>query len=748
MTHESRPEAAIEVAGEPTSKVPETAPQLPQSAPLEAALLWASRGVPVFPVAIRPKAGRGTDKRPLTVRGHHDASTTGTDIVKMFTHLPMRLIDDEVLGVGALPGAAGFVVVDLDMPNDKRGSGLVKADALGLPTATFTASTGSGGEHRWFRKRDRGTSVSNTSPWADDGIDIRADAGWVVVDTVTPWGTWNEHPRSTRWDTVAAMPETMWEALTKGTTTSSGSTVSTAGWRRFDADTHLPLLHPSIPELIEVLRGEGAQVLAFRTREGGEPYLDITCDGRNPSASLGYVSPTTLNVFSASWPGRPSGPQDVITLGELVLDGHGLEGGEATPRPTARKVTLTAASTITPRRVRWTWEGRLAMGTIGLLSGPEGLGKSTLAYWIAARVTRGQLPGEHLGTPRGVLIAAAEDSWEHTIVPRLMAADADLERIFRVEVTAPDDIHLNLTLPKDIDGLLSASRTADAAMLILDPLTSRVDERLDTHRDAETRRALEPLARFADDSHLAVLGLIHHNKSGATDPLALVMGSKAFTAVARSVHTVIRDPDDETDKARLFGTPKNNLGSTDLPVLRFVIEGHAIQTDDGTAITGRLEWCGESAGTIGDAVRRGSESTDERSATADATEWLTEYLFTQGGRAKVADIKRSGSGAGHSYDSLKRAKRRLGIDHGKVGFAGDGYWMQKDVQSEQPPPQSEQPSQSTVRGESLTALIDTCVLPLDQAEQPEQPEQRGETCAVCTWALGSEGHADKCGAVA
>lgn len=48
------------------------------------------------------------------------------------------------------------------------------------------------------------------------------------------------------------------------------------------------------------------------------------------------------------------------------------------------------------------------------------------AYWAAAQVTRGELPGVYAGAPKDVLIAATQDSWEHTIVPRLIAAAADL----------------------------------------------------------------------------------------------------------------------------------------------------------------------------------------------------------------------------------------------------------------------------------------------------------------------------------
>src|SRR5476651_1994147 len=94
-----------------------------------------------------------------------------------------------------------------------------------------------------------------------------------------------------------------------------------------------------------------------------------------------------------------------------------------------RHIILTKASQIKPRPVFWLWKNRLALGTLGLLAGRQGVGKSTLAYWVAARLTRGELYGTYFGTPKAVLICAAEDSWEHTIVPRLIAAGADRDRI-------------------------------------------------------------------------------------------------------------------------------------------------------------------------------------------------------------------------------------------------------------------------------------------------------------------------------
>ena len=100
--------------------------------------------------------------------------------------------------------------------------------------------------------------------------------------------------------------------------------------------------------------------------------------------------------------------------------------------------------------MRWLWDGRLALGTLNLLGGREGIGKSIVECTLAADITRGRLPGVYAGTPRAVIIAATEDSWEYTIVPRLMAAGADLALVFRVDVETPGGGDAALSLPRDL----------------------------------------------------------------------------------------------------------------------------------------------------------------------------------------------------------------------------------------------------------------------------------------------------------
>lgn len=343
--------------------------------------------------------------------------------------------------------------------------------------------------------------------------------------------------------------------------------------------------------------------------------------------------------------------------------------------PPARRIQLTRASSIQPRKVRWLWKDRRPLGALGLTAGREGLGKSILEYTLLAMITRGTLPGAFFGTPRSGIVAATEDAWDYTIVPRLMAAGADLDLVYRVEVITSDLGEAELSLPKDLAGLEHAALDVRAATILLDPLMSRLDASLDTHKDGEVRRALEPLVTLADRTEASVNGLIHVNKGGSSDPLTSIMGSRAFTAVARSVLYVMSDPDDET--TRLVGTAKNNLGRTDLPTLAFqIIEARAAETAEGDILTGKLQWTGESDKTIRDAMQAAAEtSAVNKTVVGEAADWLSDYLSLKDGTADSADIKRDGAKAGHSVDALKRARLKLNIVAVSVGFPRRTHWM-------------------------------------------------------------------------
>lgn len=274
-----------------------------------------------------------------------------------------------------------------------------------------------------------------------------------------------------------------------------------------------------------------------------------------------------------------------------------------------RLVVTRAAATMQIRRPLWTWEDRVPAGAITLLGGREGIGKSTIAIDLAAKVTTGSLPGAYHGRPQNVMIAATEDDWSTVILPRLAAAGADLERIFAVAVQLSDGGTDSLTVPRDLVQLGEECVAKGITMLVVDPIMSIIDGKLDTHKDRETRRALDPLSRFAARNAITVIGLIHVNKSGSKDPLDSLMASKAFTAVARSVMYCHIDPDSEDESQYLFGHVKCNLGPKQ-PTIKYKIATALIdlEDDEPPVRTSRSVWGEQDNRSIRDVMETARET--------------------------------------------------------------------------------------------------------------------------------------------
>jgi hypothetical protein len=353
---------------------------------------------------------------------------------------------------------------------------------------------------------------------------------------------------------------------------------------------------------------------------------------------------------------------------------EGFDLDEAAPWEDVRRLKLVPASTINVKPVHWLWNNRIPLGELTLLAGREGIGKSTIAYTLAAWITTGTMKGKYLGEPRSVVVAATEDSWEHTIVPRLMAAGADLGLVYRVDVVTDGVIDGYLTLPSDISALRHAVEGVGAALVLLDPLMSRLSAQLDSHKDAEVRVALEPLTAFAKSASVAVLALIHVNKSSQTDPLNLIMGSRAFSAVARSVLFAVKSPED--DGTNLLGFEKNNLGSKDETTYRYRVVGERVaETDDGDVWTGRVDWLGKSDRSVRDVMVAMAEGGMEAmSAVDEAGGWLEDYLSSVGGAKESQIVKDAGAKAGHNARNLQRAASKLRIHVESSGFPRRTVW--------------------------------------------------------------------------
>jgi AAA domain len=365
-------------------------------------------------------------------------------------------------------------------------------------------------------------------------------------------------------------------------------------------------------------------------------------------------------------------PADHIAAGHRLDEFVPLELGddESPPVETMRRIRLTPASEIKPRPVRWPWNGRIPAGEFTLTPGRGGIGKSTFHAWVVAHLTRGTLQGVHFGMPTPCIIAASEDSWARTIVPRLIAAGADMDLVYRVDVITATDLEVSISLPRDVEALAKEVGRIGAALLSVDPVMSVLANGLDSHKDADVRQALTPLARLADRTGCVVLGNAHFNKSTGSDPLTLIMASAAFGNVARAVLGFARDTDAE-DQSCVISQVKNNLGRLDLPSLRYRIDTAWIDTDEGQAEVGKLVMLGESDRSVADILRDRGDTT-ERTERDDAKDFLRGVLRDEAVPSK--DIKAEAAEAGISWATIRRAADHLGVRKIHPDIKGPWLW--------------------------------------------------------------------------
>lgn len=359
---------------------------------------------------------------------------------------------------------------------------------------------------------------------------------------------------------------------------------------------------------------------------------------------------------------------------------------DAEKEEVARRLVLTPASTIRIRPVRWLWDttpsgaaptshGRIPLNSLAIAAGGPGLGKSQYAVWLTARVTTGTLPGELYGKPRGVIYAATEDSWAYTIAPRLVAAGADMDLVFRVDVQDDEEMHARLTLPKDISLMGKAAEAYSVGLLVADPLLSMIDASINDYRAAEVRSALEPLVAAADRHCFTILGLAHFTKAGGSDPLSRIAGSGAFGQLIRCLIAFAKQEGEDGVDEFVMSLEKNNLGRLGLPSHSYEIQPVTVDTDEGPTYVSRFVLGPESTTSVRD-VMRAETNGDVGGSGSEVAEWLQGWLTDLGGSDEAREIKKAAKKESFSESAVDRAKKKLGIKSKQQGFGRDrtSHW--------------------------------------------------------------------------
>ena len=329
------------------------------------------------------------------------------------------------------------------------------------------------------------------------------------------------------------------------------------------------------------------------------------------------------------------------------------------------ELDVVTASSVTPTNVRWHWQGWLPLGMTSLLVGLPGLGKTTLALKLAADATRGALDGALNGQPTDVIVASLEDPAAQRLVPMLMAANADLDRVHLVGCTTAGAV---LDLTRHLPEIDQLAADHGARLIIVDPLVATLPaQKVDSHRDQGVRSVLAPLASLAERRDLAALGLMHFSKS-AVDALLGVGGSIGFVGAARSVLVFGADPGDERGEegpARVLAHRKCNLGRRQKSRAVHVL-AKIVDTDSGEVIETSGVVLGDEVDVDADELVRVRDRSEP--PIVQATKFLRHLLSD--GPHRATEIHDLAADDGISEKTLKRAKRDLNVD----SFRKDNVW--------------------------------------------------------------------------
>lgn len=442
----------------------------------------------------------------------------------------------------------------------------------------------------------------------------------------------------------------------------------------------------------------------------------IYANGQAGAEELHKLPPDLLKSVLAADPqalGGVGGVGGVGGLGGLQIGGlSGLGGLEA---------EIIDLSQVEPEDVHWLWPGYIPLKALTIFDGDPGLGKSTITGAdIAARVSRG-LPmpdGQRgdLSEPAGVVLMSLEDDTASTLVPRLIAAGADLTRVRQLRSVGRERALPNV---EDVAAIELAVEQVQARLLIIDPIAGHLPKWANPNQDKDVRTALMGLARLAQDRDLAVVVVRHLTKTkGGGNPLYRGQASIAFIAAARSGVVVAEDPDDPKNR-RVLASTKHNL-SQEPPSLSYRME----TADNGVV---RVAWLAVHTEHTAETLLAPRESPEEQSRLKDAINVLEKILAD--GAVAAPEVKRQTDQAQLAWRTVERAKSVRGIQSIKT----DAGWMWAMPDEAKTANDQAEQTPSGVPDEGKTANEDTSseLKTAKTANENKTAKTANSVCDVC-----------------
>ena len=530
-----------------------TPPHGPQALRLEAALSYAARGWPVFPLhtATKGRCSCGREacsspgKHPRTEHGLLDATKDEGIIRRWWRQWPDA-------NIGIVTGEpSGIIVLDVDTRNGGDESLQQLETEHGCLPRTQEARTG-GGRHLYFQAPQM---PLRSRPSFRAGIDIKAEGGYVVVPP-------SAHALGTRYRWI---------------TDSSAQQAEPPAWL-------LAALAQPIAGDVQEANGERE---AFEEGERNDRLTSLAgflrSNGFGPSAVK-----EELQQFNLRRCNPPLDPKEVQAVVQSVCryplgprcNIHAATSEVA--RSAEKNLRFRTAREIaaeTPENPDWVAGPWVAAGSITEVVGKaKAAGKTT----FLAHLVRSVLNGEpFLGKP----------TVKTQVVYLTEEKDGTLrEALGRVELSQRDDLHFlpwhmtrEVPWPRVVEIAVQKCHDVGAKLLVVDTLPQFAGFKGDQENNTgNALEALEPLQRAAAEG-IAVVMVRHERKSGG-DVGVSGRGSSAFAGAVDIVLSISRPKEGGETNARVIAA----LSRFDETPSQVTVE----LTPDGYRV---VSWGGQSA---------------------------------------------------------------------------------------------------------------------------------------------------------
>jgi putative DNA primase/helicase len=331
------------------------------------------------------------------------------------------------------------------------------------------------------------------------------------------------------------------------------------------------------------------------------------------------------------------------------------------------EIEFQPASEIKPKRVQWIWPNVIPEAELTVFGGLPGCGKSTVSMDIVASVTMGRdFPGgiSNPNGPQDALLLVSEDDKATTVVPRLMAACADLTRVFFVTKVF-------------IDQNMNRKEHPSIRLIVIDPITSYLGA-AKKNDENDMRRIYDRLKDLAGEHNLALLLVDHFNKNTGQLAIHRFSGSQATTAVPRSVWMIAKESsdehDEEIDACLLLCVKLNIVAKSKKKGRLYNIVTRNVDVEGKPEGVSAIEWTGTTNESADEFLKRQQQELTGDGAEDGKQMVARETLLAalENGPLPSKQVEEMAETEGISERTLNRARKALNIKSFKQG---DAWYM-------------------------------------------------------------------------